>query len=127
FVWHEVDLHRQLQVIECGHHRFVKIGDSPWLECDRFLRAIAFQDAQSVIDKIKTYLERVRAMRNWRSRQTARGQIKGDVPGMVRPWCKLEPDFPYDLRPHVKRGAGVFPIQVIKLRPMHQSSSTSSA
>src|SRR3984893_14179440 len=48
-------------------------------------------------------------MRNRRSRQAARRQIKRDVPGMICPRCEREPNLAYNLRPHVQRRACLLP------------------
>ena len=119
FVRQVVDLHGQLELIERAHHCFVEVGDTLRPELDCFDRAIVFQNEQIVIDKIEIDLERVVRVRDWRRAKAARSQIKCDVPGMIDPRRQHESDFADDLRPHMKRGAGLFPICVIQLGPIH--------
>src|SRR5438477_3244653 len=68
FVWQDVDLHRQFQLVQCAHDRFVEIRDAARLEFDRALSAVAFQNPQLMIDEIETNFESVGAVRNRRSR-----------------------------------------------------------
>ena len=68
FVRHDVDRHRQFQFIQRSHDRFVKIGNAARFEFNRALGAVALQNAQLMIDKIKTNLEGRGSMRNGRSR-----------------------------------------------------------
>src|SRR5437763_10672233 len=113
FVRRGVDFYRQIQLVQRAHRRLVKIRDGARLELDRFFHAIALQNSQPMIDKIKTDFERVAAVRNRRSRKTARSDIKRDVPRMIGPGREGEPDLAHDLHPHMQGGASVFPIRVI--------------
>src|SRR5436190_16387869 len=58
FVRRRVNGHRQLQFSQRLHHRAVKICNRAWPQFDRASSAIAGVDAQLVIDKIETDLER---------------------------------------------------------------------
>ena len=63
----------------------------------------------SCLDEVKTDLERIKAMRDRRSRQAARSQVERDVPGMIDPWREREANLADDLRPHVKGFGGGLP------------------
>src|SRR5947209_20215186 len=58
FVRRRVNGHRQLQFSQRLHHRAVKICNRTWPQFDRTPPAAAAVDAQLVIDKIETDLER---------------------------------------------------------------------
>src|SRR5437879_11588445 len=54
---------------------------------------------------------------NRRRGEAAGGNIQRNVPPMIQPGSESEADLAYDLRPHVKRGIGVFPRGVWERRP----------
>src|ERR1700752_4290581 len=56
-VRHRVDGDGQLEISQCLHHCLVKFRDGLWFQLDRSPSAIAFKDAQLVIDEIKSYLK----------------------------------------------------------------------
>src|SRR5205823_12880713 len=80
-------------------------------------RAIAFQDAQFMLDKIEADLEGVKAMWNWRSRQAAGSHVESDMPGVIDPRSLGQTNFPDNLRPHVQRGCRLLPLCKRKRRP----------
>src|SRR5262249_16894110 len=63
-VRHFVDRYRQMKLVETLHHGPVKIRNGTRFQFNRPPLAIAFEDAQLVIDKIKSYLKRRRTMRD---------------------------------------------------------------
>ena len=65
FVGRGVDLHRQVQFAQDRHRLFVKLRHALRLELEVSDRAVAFQDAQFVIDEIETDLERVERHAEW--------------------------------------------------------------
>src|SRR5882724_13533701 len=118
-----VDLDGEIELVQRGHDRLVEIRHAARFQFDRLPRAVAFQNPKLVIDEIKADLKRVSSVRNRRSRQTAGSNIKRDVPGMVGPWRESQSNLADNLRPHVERGAGFFPIRVIQLRPNFSGSA----
>ena len=68
FVWQQVDLDRETELVERVHDFAVKFRDGLGLQFQNARRAVAFQNAQLMIDKIKTNLESVGAVRDRRSR-----------------------------------------------------------
>src|SRR5689334_517110 len=79
---------------------------------------VARRHLESVIDEIKLDLEDARAVRDRRGRKAPRGDVKGDMPGMVEPGRTREPDLADNLRPEVKRRAGVAPAGQRQFRPL---------
>src|SRR6266446_3514804 len=117
FVRRRVDRSVDLELAQRVHHFAIKCRNRFWTQFDNLRSSVGFQDAQFVIDEIETNLKNSSVMRDWGSRQAPRRQIQRDVPGMIGPRCEREPNFPDDLRPHVKRRAGVFPFRKWKRRP----------
>ena len=95
-----------------------KLSNRPRFQFDRSPSTVAFEDAQLVIDKVKSYLKRRRMVRDRRSRQAARCHVQRDVPGVVRPWSERQANFADDLCPHVQSDRGVFPLRERQSRPI---------
>src|SRR5665213_905881 len=70
-----------------------------------------------MIDEIEVDLEHARAVRNWRGRQAARGDVKRDVPGVIEPGGARETDLADDLSPQMQRRIGVAPLSGGQFRP----------
>ena len=81
------------------------------------LRAVAGGNPQGVIEKVEFDLEGARAIWNRRGRQSARGDVQRDVPGMVQPGFAREPDLADDLGPQLQRFASLTPRRGRQFRP----------
>ena len=81
------------------------------------LRAVAGRDAQAVVDEIEIDLERPRAVRHRRSRQSARRDVERHMPGMIQPGRFGQPDLADDLGPELQRRTGVTPRRGRQFRP----------
>src|SRR6185437_10857592 len=62
-----------------------------------------------MVDQVEVDLKRARAVGDRRGRETARGDIQRDVPGMIEPWCPCEADLADDLGPQMQRVIGAAP------------------
>src|SRR5205807_3062305 len=81
------------------------------------LRAVAGLYAQRVVNEIEVDLENPFAIRYGRGSQAAGGHVERDVPRMIEPGCLRQPDLAYDLRPQMKRRAGLPPGRIWQVRP----------
>src|SRR5205085_6300210 len=117
FVRRRGEMSFDAQVAESAHDRAVKLRHRLRHERNYLESAIAADHTQFVRDEIEANFKYARAEWNRRSRQAARGDIKRDVPGMIRPRRERETDLADDLRPHVQRLRGFFPFLERKRRP----------
>src|SRR5437016_7507596 len=88
--------------MQTRHEFGIELGNCARLQRDRLLRAIAAVNEQFVIDEVELDLKGFVPVWNGGGGQTPRVHIERHVPPMIDLRGELEPDFPYDLRPHVK-------------------------
>ena len=83
----KIDFHRELELVECLHHRAVEsrrlIGRRA---AARGVAPSLFTIRSSWLMKSKR-ISNVKSVRNWGGRQAARSEVKRDVPGMIHPWA----------------------------------------
>src|SRR5450432_142508 len=70
-----------------------------------------------MIDEVEVDLEAAHAVRNGRGRQSARGDVQCDMPGMIEPRRAREPDLADDLGAQMQRFVSVAPRRGRQLRP----------
>src|SRR5256886_9114142 len=62
-----------------------------------------------MIEEIEVQLKGTIRVMNRRRGEATGGNVQRNVPPVVQPGSESEADLAYDLRPHMKRGTGVFP------------------
>src|SRR5436305_6802623 len=102
---------------QCCHQLLIKVRDRARREFTDPSFAIACVNEQIVVNEIEINLEETSAIWNRRSRQPARCDIERHVPPMISRRAEREPDFANNLRPHVQRRIGIFPIVQRHTRP----------
>jgi len=88
--------------MQTRHELGIELGNCARLQRDRLLCAIAAVNEQFVIDEVEPDLKGLAPVRNRGGGQTPRVHIQRHIPPMIDLRGKFEPDFAYDLRPHVK-------------------------
>src|SRR5258708_4976596 len=128
-----IDARLDPQGAQRGHVFGVKIGDGARVEPDEMLTPGALPHHEVMRHQIKLHFERIRSARNSRRAESARCDVKRDVPPMIFERRQSQARLAHDLRPHVERVAGVFPLRVRKRRPLsrvqaspHRCSTTPS-
>src|SRR5207248_11299893 len=70
-----------------------------------------------MIEEIEVQLKGTIRVMNRRRGEATGGNVQRNVPPVVQPGSESEADLAYDLRPHMKRGTGVFPRSIWERRP----------
>src|SRR5690242_6324174 len=109
------------QRLHAGYVLAVEVRYRTRPQLDAALLALARENEQPMADEIELYLEGLVLVRDDRSGQTARRNVKRHVPPVVHHRCKLFARLPYDLRPHVQRVAGPLPLRERQRRPFRRS------
>src|SRR5262245_59676013 len=95
----------------------MKRRDGLRLQLDLPACAIAHLDIERVRQEIERHLEYAHVMRYRARGQSARVDIERDVPAVIEPWRRREPDLADDLRPEMQGRAGLFPFGIWQCRP----------
>ena len=112
------DSNRDAELSEGGDDGRIEARYSSRLQRDPFAVVIARRDDELMLTEVELHLEAALFVRNERSRQAAHRRIEGNMPGMIEPRRAGEPDLANDLRPKMKRCAGILPFRVWKFRPV---------
>src|ERR1700723_1518085 len=119
FTWHLIDDDINVEFCERSHHRRIEARDRLSGQRKAPPAAAAGRNPQIVIDEVEVDLERAHAVRDRRGRKPARGDVKGNVPGVVEPGGPREADLADDLGPQMQRRVGFTPLGDGQFRPRH--------
>src|SRR5579871_528073 len=102
---------------EGGEQLGEKLRYRPGREHELTKLPIARSYPQHMVDEVEVDLEGATPIGNRRRRQPARRQVQRHMPGVVQPRRLRQPYLADDLRPKMKRLAGVLPVRVMQLGP----------
>src|SRR5215471_550312 len=114
---HGPDPDIEIEMLKLRHDLAVEVRHATRREREGFIQPIARCDRQSMFDEIEFDLEPAAAIGNQGRRQSPVRDIERNLPPMIDVRRTGETDLANDLRPHMKRVAGVLPGFIGKSRP----------
>src|SRR6516165_4301243 len=115
--WHGVQVHHDPELLERGHRLGIEFGHRHGPQHDLPRVTIARRHPQHMVDKVKINLKAACTVENRRGRQTTRGDVERDVPGVIPPRRQGEANLTDHLRPQVQRIARVLPNRIWQFGP----------